>query len=178
MKVVLPLRKLNLAWPVLLLLVFGGIGLSGQEEKDGEAAQRHFTLKVLPLLTEKCFPCHGDDPEEIEGGLVLNTREDMLLGGDGFGDVVVPGKAEESFMMTAVQWKDPDYEMPPKENDRLTEDQIADLRGWIDAGAPWPDTSFSDPRLGNSPIACVPGCARSRSAIQRARPGNVTSPIG
>lgn len=139
MKVFLPLRKFCLAWPVLLFPVLAGIALSGQEEKDGEADHRHFTLKVLPLLTEKCFPCHGDDPEEIEGGLILNTREDMLLGGDGFGNVVVPGKAEESFMMTAVQWKDPDYEMPPKENDRLTEDQIADLRVWINAGAPWPD---------------------------------------
>ncbi|MBC9867200.1 MAG: DUF1549 domain-containing protein, partial [Opitutae bacterium] len=115
------------------------MGLSGQDETEAEAAQRHFTLKVLPLLTEKCFPCHGDDPEEIEGGLILNTREDALLGGDGFGNVVVPGKAEESFMMTAVQWKDPDYEMPPKENDRLTEDQIGDLRAWINTGAPWPD---------------------------------------
>ena len=42
-------------------------------------------------------------------------------------------------MMTAVQWKDPDYEMPPKENDRLTEEQISTLRDWIDAGAAWPD---------------------------------------
>ena len=139
MKTFLKPRIFPLAWPVLLFPVLPVIGLSGQEGNDREAAQRHFTLKVLPLLTEKCFPCHGDDPEDIEGGLVLNTREDMLLGGDGFGNVVVPGKAEESFMMTAVQWKDPDYEMPPKENDRLTGDQIADLRAWIDAGAPWPD---------------------------------------
>ena len=130
-----------MVWPVLLLPVLSGIGLLGQEDTDAEvaAAQRHFTLKVLPLLSEKCFGCHGDDPDEIESGLILNTREDMLLGGDGFDNVLVPGDAEASFMMTAVQWKDPDYEMPPKENDRLTEDQIMDLRQWINAGAPWPD---------------------------------------
>ena len=137
-------RKISLAWLVLLCSAFMGLSLQGQEvpSADGlekEEMQRHFTLKVLPLLTEKCFACHGDDPEEIEGGLVLNTREDALLGGDGFGDVVVPGDAEASFMITAVQWKDPDYEMPPKENDRLTDDQITDLKEWINAGAPWPD---------------------------------------
>ena len=105
-----------------------------------ESAQdRHFTLKVKPILAERCFPCHGNDPEEIKGGLVLHTLEDMLLGGDGFDNVLVPGDAEASFMMTAVQWKDPDYEMPPKENDRLSEEQILALRDWIDAGAAWPD---------------------------------------
>lgn len=103
------------------------------------AHDRLFTLKVKPILSEKCFPCHGDDPEEIEGGLILHTLEDMLLGGDGFDDVLVPGDAEASFMMTAVQWKDPDYEMPPKENDRLTQEEIMTLRDWIDVGAPWPD---------------------------------------
>ncbi|MDA0349167.1 MAG: PSD1 and planctomycete cytochrome C domain-containing protein [Verrucomicrobia bacterium] len=98
---------------------------------------RLFTLKVLPVLSEKCFGCHGDDPEEIEGGLVMHTLEDILFGGDGFDNVLVPGDAAESFMITAVKWKDPDYEMPPKENDRLTPAQIADLETWINAGAPW-----------------------------------------
>jgi mono/diheme cytochrome c family protein len=107
------------------------------EGKDQDEIERLFTLKVLPVLSEKCFGCHGDDPEEIEGGLIMHTREDILLGGDGFGDVLVPGDAEASFMMTAVQWKDPDYEMPPKENDRLTQQQIWNLRDWINAGAPW-----------------------------------------
>ena len=73
MNFVLQSRRFKLAWPVLLLPIFAGLGLSGQDETEEETAQRHFTLKVLPLLTEKCFPCHGDDPEEIEGGLILNT---------------------------------------------------------------------------------------------------------
>ena len=101
-------------------------------------ADRHFTLKVKPILSAKCFACHGDDPEEIEGGLIMTSREDLLLGGDGFGDVLVPGDAEASFMMTAIRWEDPDYEMPPKENDRLTEEQIWILRDWINDGAHWP----------------------------------------
>ena len=42
-------------------------------------------------------------------------------------------------MMEAIRWEDPDYEMPPKENDRLTEEQIWSIRDWIREGAPWPD---------------------------------------
>ena len=40
--------------------------------------------------------------------------------------------------MKAVRWEDEDYEMPPKENDRLTKEQIDELAKCIDAGAPWP----------------------------------------
>ncbi|MBC9889689.1 MAG: DUF1549 domain-containing protein [Opitutae bacterium] len=118
----------------LFALVMGSNRLLAESAHD-----RLFTLEVKPILSEKCFPCHGDDPEKIEGGLIMHTLEDFLLGGDGFDNVLVPGDAEASFLMTAVQWKDPDYEMPPKENDRLTQEEISTLRDWIDAGAAWPD---------------------------------------
>ena len=41
--------------------------------------------------------------------------------------------------MKMVKWEDEDYEMPPKQNDRLSEEQIKDFAKWIDAGAPWPN---------------------------------------
>ena len=117
-------------------LVLAGIARS-QEFSD---AERLFTLKVAPVLSLKCNGCHGDDPEKIKGGLIMLTREDLLKGGEEIGgDILKPGHADESFIMTAIRWEDPDFEMPPKENDRLTEEQIADVAKWIDAGAPWPD---------------------------------------
>ncbi|MDP3069202.1 MAG: PSD1 and planctomycete cytochrome C domain-containing protein [Opitutaceae bacterium] len=105
---------------------------------DASAAERDFTLKVLPLLKGKCFACHGEDPKKIKGGLNMLTREALLKGGEGLTDVLVPGQAEKSQMFVAITWKDPDLEMPPKENDRLTTAQIEIVRAWIDAGAPWP----------------------------------------
>ncbi|MCZ6673889.1 MAG: PSD1 and planctomycete cytochrome C domain-containing protein [Verrucomicrobia bacterium] len=124
---------------VLVIMLTSSLSAQELPDVELESAERLFTLKVLPILSEKCFGCHGDDPDEIESGLILHTREDILIGGDGFGDVLVPGDAEASFMMTAVRWTDPDYEMPPKENDRLSEQQISDLEKWIAGGAPWPD---------------------------------------
>ena len=52
-----------------------------------------------------------------------------------------PGDAGGSLLYTAVTWKDPLYEMPPKENDRLTADQVDVIRTWIARGAPWSDES-------------------------------------
>ena len=100
--------------------------------------ERLFTIKVKPMLSEKCFGCHGDPNQKIKGGLDVTSRDSFLKGGDEFPDTLVPGSAAKSFVMKAVKWEDEDYEMPPKENDRLSEQQIADLAKWINAGAPWP----------------------------------------
>lgn len=96
-----------------------------------------FTLKVLPVLKEKCFGCHGQDPEDIRGAYNLLTREGMLKGGESEEPSLVPGKPEESPLYQAVLWEG--YEMPPKENDRLTEEETEYIRQWIAAGAPWPN---------------------------------------
>ncbi|MHC4995244.1 MAG: DUF1549 domain-containing protein, partial [Planctomycetota bacterium] len=102
-------------------------------------AELLFALKVKPMLVEKCFGCHGDDPEKIKGDLNMLTREGLLAGGESGDPTLVPGKPEESWMYIGVTWEDPFLEMPPKENDRLTPEQIEDLRKWIEAGAPWPN---------------------------------------
>ena len=100
---------------------------------------RLFTLKVQPLLAEKCNGCHGNDPEDIDGDYNLMTRKGLLAGGDTFGDqVMVVGDASQSFFMEAIRWEDPDFEMPPKKNDRLTEEEVALVEEWINAGAVWP----------------------------------------
>jgi mono/diheme cytochrome c family protein len=105
---------------------------------DAPQASRDFTLKVLPLLKEKCFACHGDDPKKIKADLNLLTREGMLKGGENSQKVLLPGKAEESDLYISITWKNSDLEMPPKENDRLKPEQIELVKAWINAGAPWP----------------------------------------
>ncbi len=101
------------------------------------SANRLFTLKVLPLFKNKCFGCHGSDPKDVRGGYNLITREGMLKGGESGEASLVPGKPKESVLYQAVLWEN--YEMPPKENDRLTKQETEYLRKWIAAGAPWPN---------------------------------------
>lgn len=103
--------------------------------------ERLFTLKVKPLLEEKCQGCHGDPTQEIKGGLDVTSRATLLKGGVDYPNPVVPGHPEQGVFMTAVRWEDPDLEMPPKENDRLSTEQVEQLERWIRGGAPWPDAS-------------------------------------
>lgn len=100
-------------------------------------ANRVFTLKVLPLLKEKCFGCHGTDPDDLRGDYDLMTREKMIKGGESEEVALVPGDPEASPLFQAIIWDG--MEMPPKENDRLTTEEANHFRQWIIAGAPWPD---------------------------------------
>ncbi len=108
----------------------------------GDSDDRLFTLRVLPLLELKCFECHGNDLLEVEGELDVRSRASLLRGGESGRPSVVPGKPEKSLLYDAIRWKE--LEMPPKENDRLTEEQIEWIRKWIAAGAPWPDAATRD----------------------------------
>jgi hypothetical protein len=134
-------RVVNSLRPALLFTF--ALSASAFGASEATEAERLFTLKVKPLLSEKCFGCHGIDPktgkEKFKGKLDLRSRAAMLKGGESIDDLLVPGSSAESFIMTAIKWEDEDYEMPPKENDRLSAQQITFLETWIDAGAPWPD---------------------------------------
>lgn len=96
-----------------------------------------FKREVQPLFAERCYSCHGVDKQK--GGLRLDRKMDALTGGDS-GKVIAPGKSAESLLIQNVAGLDPDNLMPPKgKGEPLTKEQIAVLRAWIDAGAPWPD---------------------------------------
>ncbi|MEO9931216.1 PSD1 and planctomycete cytochrome C domain-containing protein [Rhodopirellula bahusiensis] len=109
---------------------------AGDANHSADDIDRLFTLKVMPLLTEKCLGCHGTDADDIKGDYDVRNREALLRGGESEEAAIIPGNAEDSPFFWAVNWDG--LEMPPKENDRLDEKQIEIVRMWIDAGAPWP----------------------------------------
>ncbi|MBP88157.1 MAG: hypothetical protein CMJ64_15815 [Planctomycetaceae bacterium] len=110
---------------------------SATDDVSERGAERLFTLKVLPILKEKCYGCHGDDSNDVKGDFDVRSRTAVLKGGESEEPAMVPGKPDQSPLYLAVIWDG--LEMPPKENDRLTEEQTTFVRRWIEAGAPWPD---------------------------------------
>lgn len=96
-----------------------------------------FVKDIQPILRQHCWSCHG--AEKQESGLRLDRRDLMLLGGD-LGKVLAPGKSETSRLIHYVAGVEPDHLMPP-EGDRLSAEQIALLRAWIDAGCEWPESA-------------------------------------
>ena len=118
-------------------ITVGALGLMVHSASAASEGERLFALHVKPLLAEKCLACHGKD-DKIKGGLDLTSLDKMLAGGDSGDITLIPGKADESLLYIATTWEDENLEMPPKENDRLSEQQTWYFRDWINAGAPWP----------------------------------------
>ena len=83
------------------------------------------------IFENQCVSCHGTAPMS---GLDLRQRETILKGGKR-GAAIVPGKPEESLLYRAVM-RQGDLQMPPGKQGLPPED-IARLRSWIEAGAPW-----------------------------------------
>ena len=96
-----------------------------------------FNEKILPLLENNCYECHGNN--QSKGDFQLKSRRDVLLGGASGEPAFVPGNIEESLLIEAVRHTNPDLQMPPER--KLEEDEIKDLEKWVAQGAPWPDTS-------------------------------------
>jgi Protein of unknown function (DUF1553)/Protein of unknown function (DUF1549)/Planctomycete cytochrome C len=96
-----------------------------------------FERRIRPLLVNHCYACHSAKAKKLEANLWLDTRAGLLKGGDS-GPAVVPGKPDESRLITAVRYKDADLKMPPR--GKLAVREIADLEAWVRMGVPDPRT--------------------------------------
>ena len=90
-----------------------------------------FDRDIRPLLSQKCISCHGN--EQQLGLLDVTTREGLLKGGQK-GAALVPGKAAESRLLRRITGQEQPA-MPL--GGKLSDKEIATIRDWISAGAPW-----------------------------------------
>ncbi len=120
--------------------------------------QVDFSRDILPLLSDRCFQCHGPDEANREAGLRLDQRAGATVVLDSGETAVVPGKADASGLVQRITSTDPDLRMPPVDSGKtLSPAEIARLKAWIDAGAPWSlHWSFEPPRKSAVPDP-VPG---------------------
>ena len=99
--------------------------------------QPNFQQDVLPILSDKCFHCHGPDASTREADLRLDVEESVRRTRDDHA-VVVPGDSAKSELVARIMSRDPDLVMPPADSDRtLTETEKQTLIKWIDHGAEW-----------------------------------------
>jgi hypothetical protein len=95
-----------------------------------------FNLHVKPILSQNCFFCHGPDEKHREAELRLDVREAALADLGGYA-AIVPGKPDASALIARVASHDDDEVMPPpaSKKPRLSSDDVAILRRWIEQGA-------------------------------------------
>ncbi len=100
-------------------------------------AKLDFSRDIRPILSDKCFTCHGPDEKKRMAGLRLDTREGAF-GERKNGAVIVPGNSAGSKLMDRIAHQKTALRMPPASaGEALTEKQIGLIKQWIDGGAPW-----------------------------------------
>lgn len=93
-----------------------------------------FNREVRPILSDKCFQCHGPDEKTRKARLRLDTRDGAMAKAG----VIIPGDAAGSRIIKRITAKDPQTVMPPPSSGhQLTEKEIATLTRWVGEGAVW-----------------------------------------
>lgn len=94
-----------------------------------------FNREIRPILSDKCFSCHGPDKKKRKGRLRLDLEESAR---DPKKSAIVPGKLKESELYLRITTDDTDERMPPEESGKsLTAEEIELLSRWITEGARW-----------------------------------------
>ncbi len=114
------------------------------------AAERSvdFTEDIKPILERSCVNCHANGKRK--GGFSIDHLHSFVAGGDS-GPAVIQGKSAESLLIKLVLSTDPEEVMPSK-GKRLTLDEVALLRAWIDQGIKW-EKGFTFAKFRNAPVA-------------------------
>ncbi|APA64706.1 PSD1 and planctomycete cytochrome C domain-containing protein [Maribacter sp. 1_2014MBL_MicDiv] len=97
-----------------------------------------FTFHVKPILSDRCFICHGPDKNAVEGDLSLHSAEEAYRALGELKDhaAIVPGNASKSSLVERIFSDDPNLIMPPPESNLVLEDfEKAILEKWIAQGA-------------------------------------------
>ncbi|MBL9153431.1 MAG: PSD1 domain-containing protein [Verrucomicrobiales bacterium] len=100
-----------------------------------------FNRDIRPILSDKCFFCHGPDAAERKADLRLDTAEGATADLGGYA-AIVPGQPEKSEFVARITATDADEIMPPPDSHKtLKPAEIALLTRWIQEGAaysaPW-----------------------------------------
>lgn len=156
-------RNLALACSLVGAILVLAAGVTGAEDEVD------FNRDIKPLLSDRCFICHGPDAEKREADLRLDTREGAFADSQS-GDVekiIAPEHPELSELIARVTSADDDLRMPPPDSNlTLTDKETELLRRWVKQGAPWGEHwSFVAPAEVTPPQ--IKGDTWSRNEIDR-----------
>ncbi|MEN9362120.1 MAG: hypothetical protein RL095_3655 [Verrucomicrobiota bacterium] len=97
-----------------------------------------YNEQVLPILSDKCFACHGNDKDKIKGDLQLHTFALATKPFDEGHAAIVPGHPEKSSLIERIHSDDEEERMPPQKSHKtLSAAEKKILETWIKQGAPY-----------------------------------------
>src|SRR5690606_37404622 len=109
-----------------------------------------YSFDVRPILSDKCFVCHGPDANQRQAGLRLDVAEEAYkaLAENPGAHAIVPGDLERSQVYVRITSEDSTMKMPPAgSNLSLTSREVAVIKRWIEQGAEYePHWAFVAPK--------------------------------
>jgi len=115
-----------------------------------------FTFHIKPIISDRCFKCHGPDKNAIEGDFSLVSPEEAykLLGKEKDHYAIVPGNIEKSELVNRIFSDDANAVMPPPESNLiLTNYEKEILKKWIEQGAEYKTHwAFTPPKKPTVPV--------------------------
>src|SRR5205809_3061176 len=82
-------------------------------QQPSAAGIEFFEKKIRPVLESNCYMCHSAHSKKLQGGLLLDSREGMLKGGNSGQPAIRSGETDSSLLIKAIRYTDPKLQMPP-----------------------------------------------------------------
>ncbi len=123
----------------LAILLASGCVLGGSTLLAEPAARVDYNDDVRPILSDRCYSCHGPDAGQRQAGLRLDLEQDALAELASGARAIVPGSPGASALLERVTSEDPARRMPPAYlgHARLSDAEVGVLRRWVADGAEW-----------------------------------------
>ena len=142
--------RAQLTWVIIVLPILAAASPTRAATPD----KIGFNSDVRPILSDKCFACHGFDVKKRQADLRLDTGEAVDTDGTG-AKIIVPEKPDDSELWRRVISSDETEVMPPPESHKtLSVEEKAVLKKWIEQGATYqrhwafePPTAVSPPKM-------------------------------
>ncbi|HJT34277.1 MAG TPA: DUF1549 domain-containing protein, partial [Pirellulales bacterium] len=135
----------------LLFLICGAMA-------DDAAPPVNYSEQIKPILSGRCYACHGPDAAQRKADLELHIRDKAIR------EAIVPGKAADSPLVERITSQDHELRMPPPDSKKqpLTAEEIGLIKRWIDEGAKFDaHWSYLQPQRSALPTIKNPGWARN-----------------
>ncbi|HEX4945270.1 MAG TPA: DUF1549 domain-containing protein [Blastocatellia bacterium] len=130
------MKRLKLCISLLLGLVALNAFWNTSRSTVAAAQEVQFNRDIRPILSDRCFYCHGPDEKNRKAGLRLDTFEGATKDRGGY-RAITPGKPDESELLRRVTSHEPGEVMPPPSAKKapITPEEAALLKRWITQGA-------------------------------------------
>ena len=109
----------------------------GFEATAAQTPKLDYNRDIRPILSDKCYTCHGPDNNKRKAGLRLDRNEEPFKKLDSGNVAIVPQHPEKSELIRRIKASDADDKMPPADAKQLSKAEIDLLAKWVKEGAEW-----------------------------------------